>query len=438
MSESRKDWIAAKKIGTTIGWFGGSPEAESEPVNIARPREFETIVATAVPEEGLEILVEQLAPKGRLLVAVPFGAMYPSALVHQLRGQTIPIELDLVDGELRAAVEKHQPNVGSWQMFASPGRLLAMTERGANEREAKRSAELHTLRAAYQRLAERLMARASDHAGPAIAAASRVRALEEKVADLAARMRAIDESPDMRIGRALLKAAKSPREAVKLPARLMRAYVDSRQAPPALPPPPPPIDRELTSLVRRSHDRLALIVDGRTFAEAGGLERELAMEGWGVVLTASQESSEMRPAQRLLRSEIELFAEVFPTLEGADAAERVAVFRTPHPIAPRWINRLNAWGWITIYDCFEDWPTKLRLGVPHRYRRAVERFIVHNVDLLFATEACAARLRGFTTRELRIEEDLGAAARAKCLVEGARSVRTANLVEKGLHARDRG
>src|SRR5687768_18556229 len=92
MSESRKDWIAAKKIGTSIGWFGGSPEAEAEPVNIARPREFETIVATAIPEEGLEILVEQLAPRGRLLVAVPFGAMYPSGLVHQLRAQTIPIE----------------------------------------------------------------------------------------------------------------------------------------------------------------------------------------------------------------------------------------------------------------------------------------------------------------------------------------------------------
>ena len=82
----------------------------------------------------------------------------------QLRGATIPIELELAEGELRLAVEKAEPNIGSWQMVASPGRLLAMTERGASQREAQRTAELGTLRSAYQRLAERLIARASDRA----------------------------------------------------------------------------------------------------------------------------------------------------------------------------------------------------------------------------------------------------------------------------------
>jgi hypothetical protein len=436
VSESRKDWIAARKLGTRIGWFGGSPEADAEPIALARPREFDTIVATELPEDGLQPLLEQLPENGRLLVALPFGAPYPSALIDQLRGSTVPIELDLADGELRIAAERKAANHSSWDDVASPDRLLEITERGSSEREAKRSVELDTLRSAYKRLAERLMARASDQAGPSIATASRVLALEDRVADLAERLKTLDESPDARAGRALLEAARSPRHALALPVRLLRAFTDSRQRPPPALPPPAPVDRELLSLVRRSPDRLALIVDGRRFDEAGGLERELAMEGWSVVLAASKESNEMKPAQKILRTQIELLTDLFPTLERADASHRLAIFRTPHPVGPRWINRLNAWGWITIYDCFEDWPEKLRLGQPHRYRRSVERFLVHNADVVCATESCAERLRSLTSREPAIVEEVAPAARGRALIEAASRVRTAGVAEKTLHARD--
>ncbi len=435
MSQSRKDWIAAKRVGQRIGWFGGAPDSEAEPIAIARPREFDTIVAQALPEEGLHLLIEQLAPSGRLLVAVPFGEPFPSELIGQLRALTVPLELDLVDGELRLAVENRKPNVTSWQMYASPGRLLALTERGSRERDEQRASELATLRSAYQRLAERLMARASDRAGRAIATDSRVLVLEDKVADLAGRLRTMNESPETRVGRALLRATKSPRDAVRLPVRLLRAYVDSRHHAPAALPPPPPVDRELTSLVRRSHDRIALIVDGRRVEEASGLERELALDGWGVVLAATKESNEMRAAQKILRTEIDLFTDVFPMLERAEAGQRIAIFRTPHPVAPRWINRLNAWGWITIYDCFEDWPMTLRLGQPHRYRRSVERFLFFNADVVCATEAAAARLAELGEREMRIVDDAAPAVRAKALVEAAALVHT-DALSKNLHPGD--
>jgi hypothetical protein len=379
-------------------------------------------------------LVDQLAPGGRLLLAVPFGSPYPSQLIAQLRGSTVPLDLELTEGELRLAVEKKKPHVGSWQNVASPGRLLALTERGASERDTQRAAELDTLRSAYKKLAERLMARASDQAGPSLAAASRVTLLEDKVADLAARLRTVDESRDVRVGRALLSAGRSPRDAVALPLRLLRALAERQRSLPALPP-PAPIDRELTSLVRRSSERLVLIVDGRRTEEAGPLSRELSMEGWSVVLAAIKESEEMKPAQKVVHTEIDLLADVFPLLERADAAHRLALFRTPHPIAPRWINRLNAWGWTTIYDCFEDWPEKLRLMQPHRYRRAVERFIVANVDLICATEAAAERLRSLTSREPIIIDDIRPEARSQALMEAA-SQRRASLVEKSFHERD--
>jgi hypothetical protein len=159
------------------------------------------------------------------------------------------------------------------------------------------------------------------------------------------------------------------------------------------------------------------------------------MEGWSVVLAAIKESEEMKPAQKVVHTEIELFADAFPLLERADSAHRLALFRTPHPIAPRWINRLNAWGWTTIYDCFEDWPEKLRLMQPHRYRRAVERFILANVDLICATEAAAERLRSLTARDPIIIDDSRPEARSRALVEAA-SQRRSSLVEKSFHERD--
>ncbi len=436
MIRRRNDWIAARRCGSRVGWYG-APEIGGDPVSAARPRELDTIVATSRPEGGFQMLIEQLVEGGRLLLALPFGEPYPSALVDELRAVTVPIELELIDGELRLAVEKRSPTVASWQMFAAPGRLLVMTERGARERDGRRAAELGLLRSAYQRLAERLMHRAADRAGPELAAASRVLALEDRVADLAERLRSIDEAPDAQIGRALLLAARSPREAVRLPARLLRALVDSRHAPPALPP-PPPADRELVSLVRRSRDRLALIVDGRRFEQASGLERELSMEGWGVILAASRESNEMRAAQRILHLEIELLEDLIATVERADAAERIAIFRTPHPVAPRWINRLNAWGWVTLYDCFEDWPAALRLAQPHRYRRSVERFLVHNADLVCATRACADRLRELGSPAPILIEDWSASGRARALIEAARTIKWPARPEKSLHARELG
>lgn len=441
MGQSRKDWIAARRTGERLGWYGRSPEAGALPVDVFRAaaEPFDTIVATALPEEGISVLFEQLREGGRLLVAMPFGTPYPSAIVNDVRHGSVPVELDLIDGEIRLVVDRKKPNVASWQMFASPNRLLAMTERGASERDAKRQDDLETLRSAYRRLAERLMARASEKAGPSIATASRVLVLEDRVADLSARLRSMNEATDTRVGRALLLAAKNPREAVRLPRRLLRAYVDSRKKPLPELPPPPPLQREVSSLVRRTKERLILVVDGRPFSEASGIERYLAMEGWSVVLVAKEEEdSAMRSAQRVVRAEIDLLHEVLPHLEASDAGPRVALFRSPHPAAVRWVNRLNAWGWVTIYDCVEDWPKRLRFGAPHRYQRAVERFLLHNTDVVTATRDATERLAHLTSRRIRMVEAREESARSAALVDVAATVKINDLPEKRFHARELG
>lgn len=105
-------------------------------------------------------------------------------------------------------------------------------------------------------------------------------------------------------------------------------------------------------------------------------------------------------------------------------------------MAVRWVNRLNAWGWVTIYDCVEDWPERLRLAAPHRYQRAVERFLLHNTDLITTTQDAAERLTQLTARRLRIIEAREDSMRSAALVDLALKVKLDGAPDKRLHARE--
>lgn len=407
----------------------------AEAIELHRPPKgrFDTIISTRIPEAGLRSVADLIVDGGRLLLIVPFGPHYPSEVVNALRSFSVPIDLELSDGQIRAAVDLKRPSVSAWQMVASPGRLLAMTERGASELEDRRTQEISALRSAYRRLAERLMTGAADKAAPSIATADRVVALQERVTDLTARLQSAAESTDARVGRALLQAARNPREALRLPARILSAYVDSRRAPPIALPAPPPIDREIANLIQRSDHGFAIVLDGRSFDEAIGIDRHLAMEGFGVLLGATRRPTDMRPAQKILRVELDLLAPAFGAVGRAEASPRLAIFRSPNPTFARWINRLNAWGFTTVYDCFEDWPSVARTGSPHRYSRAVERFIAGNADVVTAASEAVARMEPAVRRPPVIVDARDHGARCAAILT---AVAKAPLgVEKQLHAR---
>ena len=440
MGSSRKEWIAKHRIGDRIGWYGSVPEAGASLIRPFRPEDssFDTIVATDIPDEGLASLVDQLREDGRLLVALRFGDYYPSQIVKALRSKVVPTELEVIAKEVRLVANRQRPNIGSWQLVASPRRLLELTEQGTTQTRENHFQQIETLRSAYRRLAERLMNRATEKAGASVATASRVSALEERISDLNTKVKSLDTSADARLGRALIQAARNPRDAIRLPRRLLGLYVDQRRQLAAPTPSGISLERNLSSLLRRTDRGLALIVDGRTSEEARGIDGSLAAEGWGVLMATADEPTGLRSAQTVMHSRISELNKVFPDILQSEASPRVALFRSPHPFTAKWLNQLNAWGWITIYDILEDWPSKLKDGAPHRYRRSVEAFLAHNADVLVAYEETQHRIPSLTDRPFQVMPSKNAAQSARIILELADAEHSIRKPEKGLHAKELG
>ena len=58
----------------------------------------------------------------------------------------------------------------------------------------------------------------------------------------------------------------------------------------------------------------------------------------------------------------------------------VFVVSYPHPSIARILNRFNAQGWLTIYDCRDDWEEFEKVGMAKWFKSAIEKYVVKNCD----------------------------------------------------------
>jgi glycosyltransferase involved in cell wall biosynthesis len=86
----------------------------------------------------------------------------------------------------------------------------------------------------------------------------------------------------------------------------------------------------------------------------------------------------------LIETPLHFAPAVLPALAAGDfgAAHRLLLVTYPHPAFVRSLNRFNAAGWTTVYDCRDDWEAFYEVGQAPWYGAETEAYIVHNVDLV--------------------------------------------------------
>ena len=108
----------------------------------------------------------------------------------------------------------------------------------------------------------------------------------------------------------------------------------------------------------------------------------------------------------LFQSPIDLTPKLLRGLASADLGDtlRILIVSYPYPTVPRFLNRMNANGWVTLYDCRDDWEEFERVGAAKWYSPVVERYVVNNCDFT----CCVSRVLQqkiqsmTTTREVRL------------------------------------
>ena len=65
--------------------------------------------------------------------------------------------------------------------------------------------------------------------------------------------------------------------------------------------------------------------------------------------------------------------------------QRVFIASIPHLACARWVNVFNASGWVTLYECRDDWDGFYRAGAAPWYQRCVEGYLVNNCDATLCT-----------------------------------------------------
>jgi glycosyltransferase involved in cell wall biosynthesis len=252
----------------------------------------------------------------------------------------------------------------------------------------------------------------------------RIAALSREVEALKQRLGSIERSKRFRLAHALALAARSPREALRLPRRISRLYGESRVRPAktAAPGADPKhaldeaLDRFLATLAARRPQEVVVMVSGTTFIQPIRANRpirlaRLLLDRSVPTLFSYHGALDDPPAAErfhhdlLFEAPIDFFAKAFAKIARADLGEtdRILIVAYPHLAIARQLGVFAAEGWATLYDCRDDWEAFAEVGAAEWYDRSIERYVVNGADATFCvSRPLAEKIRGWTDRPVDV------------------------------------
>ncbi|MCK6547572.1 hypothetical protein L6R52_17110, partial [Myxococcota bacterium] len=364
-------------------------------------------VVTTLDDGALEEALGALAQGGVIVVHLrraELGATTLRAVVAALRPATAPEVLELFDGGLFFVGRASLAGDAAWAELGSDAHLLALTEAWLGVVEADARATIDAMRARQAELVHFL-------AQTPLKLDASLRAAEQRAAEQTAALKRVQRTTIYQLGSALIGAARPSKKTVRLPLTLLELYrekearksgraaspddevrqrVEARRA---------ELDRQLEAFaarVRRSPSPYALVMySGTSFIKPIRANRPIRLTrvllerkipvlfSYHGALADPDVPGELDPL--LLQTPVDYTNSIAPRLERLDlgAKKKVFIVSYPHLGVPRFLNRLNAAGWSTLYDCRDDWE-EFELAQPmYWYKTSVERFVVNNVDATF-------------------------------------------------------
>lgn len=235
-------------------------------------------------------------------------------------------------------------------------------------------------------------------------ARGRVRELERQTEE-------VRESARHRIGDAMVEAASPSLETLKLPWRLWRIYRDAKKrlSSAATAGVPTIITKRRVAERHRQFEKdfktfvhhvrtvqpsnFVVMYGGTTYIQDIRANRPIRLTRALLEISVPvlfnfhrwRETEHIPPydTPSLFQSPVDLTPDLLPRLTATDfgSTRCLLVVSYPHPSVPRLINQANVSGWVTLYDCRDDWEEFAKVGAAKWYRESIERFVVNNCDL---------------------------------------------------------
>jgi ubiquinone/menaquinone biosynthesis C-methylase UbiE len=352
---------------------------------------------------------------------------------HQLELERQRRQLEERRLDTLARAEHDRQQAVRREQTAAARKLAAAEERwkGAQQKQAAELRQAQTARAKAEQQVRALQARTSRQAD----------LLEYRQAELALKQQEVR----YRLGDALVRAATNPLDFIKLPGRLVRLYfaglkrqgdrkrlaaerpataatpVGTGPKPEASPEDTGPPTNRYGVVVAEAHERAGAVRRHRRLQEdferfveeirQGDASHVVVMFGGTTHIQDVRANRPIRLTQALARMNIPVLfnfhrwretdhippylgglifqsptdrtPEMIDELLTCDLKQtrRILIVSYPHPATCRLVNVANANGWVTIYDCRDDWEEFHKVRMAKWYDPAVERFILNNCDL---------------------------------------------------------
>lgn len=348
--------------------------------------------------------LEKIRSGGRILLAEPLGTGASGAsgillddLVSSLRASVSPLDLFVRGGYVHFAGEMGLASPDRWATFASAESRVVFLEGALADVEALNGRRVEEARRESRAFVAGVVRRAR----------SSQQALRSTLEQNVRLRQALDRtrrSARYQLGSIFMTAARPSVETLKLPARLLEIYRsktanrpitgrDDRT--PDVEPRKRLLDARFDKFLRHARDiragRMVVSYSG-TSAEGIRANRPYAMArvfvrrgipvffGYQGLMTDEALPSYDEPL--LFESPIDYTTLRFEDLASADLGEaaRTLVISYPLTHVARHLNTFNAEGWVTVYDCLDDWEEFAGANFASWYSSSAEKFIVSNAD----------------------------------------------------------
>lgn len=377
---------------------------------------------------------------GVVVLAVDASRLSPSALAGALavapaRSLVHPESLRFSEGLFVLAGVARAPDAGAWEALTRAELLLSLAEAALADSRARAELRIRHLEAARRAFAAFISRRPSR-------AEADLRAVRLKLADRERALQRVFGTTIYRVGRAMV-SLRTPSGATALSKELLRAarrrvgrFVPVEEA--THPGRGPgtfvsedaaardgttrrreldgELERWLGRISREGHERFVVMFSGTKYMQKIRANRPLRLTrillergipvyfNYHGAITDPDRSNEQHPL--LFQAPVDYTTSVVAELATRDLGvkERIFIVSYPHRAVPRFLNRLNAEGWVTLYDCRDDWEEFARVADMGWYERSVEKFVVCNTDVTFCvSRPLQEKIRGFTdSRDVRL------------------------------------
>lgn len=263
-----------------------------------------------------------------------------------------------------------------------------------------------------------------------------IQRLQRELRELRRDYERLQASVSYRLGRLLVDAVRSPREALALPLRLVRLGREIRRRRASAGAPPEQVSRvseaieAFTARVREPEANfVVLIFSGTTHLQGTRGNRPirqtqaLLRQGGSVLFSyhrAHCDESIPDVAQpELVQSPAEITLQLQELIASGDygRARKLCVISYPRSETPDMVSLFRRYGWTVLYDCRDDWEEFAKVGMARWYQWDAERRLVEKVDatLCVSRPLCEKIRRMVPGREVflspnAVEEDFVSAA----------------------------